>query len=274
MDKRKRDIVILVILTAFLVNYVIYFYIIVPKFNDLKNLKNQYNELQQKIEKAKELKAREDKINQEINELIKETEGINILTPNKIDTPQLIYDFYNYCKKYNVVGENIEFQLDENNIETNDDIKKIVEGINKEINANSKEEQSNLEQQNQTANENKDSSKFKKLDITLNVYCANDDLDKFLKNLDYITKRKLNVKLISISQVIENEANQQQETEQIDIQNEQEIDEHTKKIQGKLPVKIVFTQYLYIDSSVYENNYEYFDIKIGFEKIGDIFKNN
>lgn len=251
MEKNKRDIVVLLVLLTFLINYIFYSNVISPKLNSLKESKNKYNQLQEKINTAINLKIKEKSIKQEVEKLTKETEKLSVLTPNSIDTPQLIYDFYNYCKKHGVVGDTIEFQLEDD---------KQGEQTQEEL--DSKTQETNQDNQNQQQSTEKENLKV--LDITLDVYCSKEKLDEFLNNLNDITTRRLNIKSITISQP----------TQINTVVNEENvIDEHTQKIQGKLPVKIVFLQYIYLDGKNYKNNYDFFNIKLGFDKIGDIFKN-
>lgn len=248
MEKNKRDILILIVLMTFLINYVIYFYIISPKLNNLKNSKSKHEELQEKINTASNLKIQEKTLKEEVEKLTNDTGKISQLMPSKIDTPQLIYDFYNYCKKHNVIGQSIEFQLKENNQELQT---KEIDSITNETNQDN--------QSNQQITE-KRSSTLKVLDIALDVYCSKDKLDEFLNDLNNITTRRLNIKLITISQPT-----------QINTEDNL-IDEHKQMVQGKLPVKIIFKQYIYLDENDYKNNYDYFNIKVGFDTIGDLFK--
>lgn len=251
MEKNKRDFVILITLLTILINYSIFTLIVSSKLNKLKELKNKYNQLQENINTAINLKTNEKNILKEIEKLEKDTVEISQLTPNAIDTPQLIYDFYNYCIKYNAVGDTIQFQLEDNN-------QQAQLGQIEDLSGNL-----NQTEQNNQQSTNENSSNFKTLDISLDVYCSRDNIDEFLSNLNAITKRKLNIKSITISQPTEIN------TVQIEGNT---VDEHTQRIQGKLPVKIVFVHYLYFDGNEYKNDYNFFDLKLGFDRIADMFK--
>lgn len=236
MNKNKRDIVVLLVLATFLVNYVLYAYVVDKKLKKLKQLENKYYTLQESINNAIQLKSTQKQLEEEIKDLSIKVQEIDKLIPYSIDTPQLIYDFYNYCKRYNVIGDEIEFKLDEYSETTNE---------------------TQVEENQQQINEG-----IKRLDIILNVYSSKEDLTMFLNNLDSITERKLNIKSISISQTTSSQTSEEEVTN---------VEEN--KFLGKLPIKIVFTQYIYFDQQPHKNinKYTYLDMKIGFKQIQDMF---
>lgn len=256
MDKKKKDIILLIVLTAFLVNYIIYYYIVDNRLYSLRQKQNKYIELEEKINNLVQLSNKEQQLKKEIDLLSEQTRSIEKNIPYNIDTPQLLYDFYNYCKNHNVKGDNIEFQLDntQNNTESN-------ENITNSLAINTSNQNSNLTVNNVSHNNKTESNKLeiKKLNIILRVYSPRNQLDEFLKDLDKVTQRKLNISSIKISSG-ENSA-------------ENNLDDAVNS-KNMIAVEVVFYQYIFYDGTEHknENSYPFFNIKTGFDSISDMIK--
>ena len=106
MDKSKKEMLILIVIIFFGLNYALYEYYFIPKENTLKVNRQRYEEKEKRVSYLKEEQKNVGVLKSQIEELNKDTAVLD----NKINTPQLVTDFYITCKKYNVKGENISFQ--------------------------------------------------------------------------------------------------------------------------------------------------------------------
>lgn len=259
MDKKTKKVLLLIFLIFFLANYLLYIRIISLKIDNLNSSKMKYAENEERIEKYIQSKGKLDKIEAEIEELSEKTAQLNKLTVYNIDTPQLIYEFYNYCNEYGVYGDIIEFQLKENSDSSNNQTDQTSNTLNN-TNANDTQNETNKSSQISLKGNNEiQGEKLLKLSIDLSVYCTPAKLDAYLGNLNKITSRMLNVEVIDIVKVSE---------------NNDMINDTSNLKNGDLKVDIKFSHYLIDDGKYHtnDNNYEFFDAKVGFDKIGDMFK--
>ena len=109
MDKSKKEMLILILIVFFGLNYALFEYFFIPKNNILKVNKQRYEEKEVRVNYLKEQQENIGGLQSQIEDLNKQTAALD----NKINTPELVTDFYNTCKKYNVKGENISFQVAE-----------------------------------------------------------------------------------------------------------------------------------------------------------------
>ena len=109
MERDKKELLVLIVIIFLGLNYAFYEYYFIPKKISLESKKQSYKEKEGRLNYLKEQQKNIDVINKEIESLTKETEKLD----SKINTPQLVYDFYNVCKNYNVKGENVSFTLPE-----------------------------------------------------------------------------------------------------------------------------------------------------------------
>lgn len=172
MDKNKRDLMILIAIIFIGINYATYTYFISRKMESVQAFKNNYITKEEKLSEMEVKKALINQRKKEIEELKKKTSSFSNNVPSKIDTPGLIYDFYVACQKYKVTGDSISFQLLDNS-----DASK---------NANSEDEGNN---------------NVYTLTISLKVTGHKIDMETFIKSLDNITQRRLNVKSITLTTI-------------------------------------------------------------------------
>ncbi|WP_411682448.1 hypothetical protein [Clostridium thailandense] len=267
------------------VNYVIYTYFIKNELNSVNQARNKYMTQKQKLSDIKAKKQTIDTKKKELEKLKQKTANFDNMVPVKIDTPQLIYDFYNGCKLYGVTGQNISFQLLGNNNSSNNP------NVSSNSNGNNNVNSSNNINRQDTQN----NQKFYSLTIDLKITGDKGNVESFIKNLGVITKRMLNIKSISISSIEDNissmGSNNQGNTQNSNnIQNQLSINNANLTETGKkqsntsqknnlvnqLSAEIIFYQYIQDDKGSQENipnNYEFYDSqKEGFSSIADMFK--
>lgn len=172
MEKNKRDLMILIAIIFIGINYATYTYFISQKMKSTEAFKNNYIT---QAEKLSEMEVKRETIKQrkkEIEKFKKDTASFSSKIPSRVNTPELIYNFYTACQKYKVIGDSVSFQLLDNS-----EVDKADKGEN-EILSN--------------ANVNT-------LTINLKVTGHKIDIETFIKNLNTITKRKLNIKSIALA---------------------------------------------------------------------------
>ncbi|MEY7999868.1 type 4a pilus biogenesis protein PilO [Clostridium sp. Mt-5] len=236
MEKNKRDLMILIAILFIGFNYIIYNYFTSNKLKEIDKAKSTYISREDKLKNLKTVKKSIEGKREELKKLKQETSVFDSMVPSQIDTPQLIYDFYNKCKLSGVNGQKISFQLLKEN------------------------------------NDNKSNGNFHTLIIDLQISGSKAGVENFIKNLSSTTRRKLNVKSISITSKGENE--NQEESSNTDT-SALGGDGSTKP-EDELFSEIIFYQYIQGDgSSKVEtpDNYVFYDSrKQGFNSISDMFK--
>lgn len=177
MDKKKFEVMILVILLAFGLNYAIHSYYIEPQNAELKaaeqnynSLKNQVRELRFKEQDIKELKER-------VDAKLKEAEQSSEL-PDKEDNQKLIREFYEACIKYGVQGESLNFS---------------PQGAPPQLQG------SEVEGSSEDNNTKSEANNIKSQIITFTFNGEKAKVEKFLEDIRTISSRKLFVSSINIT---------------------------------------------------------------------------
>lgn len=168
MDKKTKDIILLTSLLFIILNVLIFNLYLSKRFVLVKESRVKYVEKKKRIEKYIEDEKKLPAYQKEVNKLKEGSIEILNMTSYNIDTPQLIYDFYNYCKKYGARGESITFKIDPRT------------GMDLIEKSNSKE-------------------KVLKFRIELNAVANKNVVDNFIDNFDKITKRTLALEEIDIT---------------------------------------------------------------------------
>ncbi|WP_139905514.1 hypothetical protein [Clostridium thermarum] len=107
MDKKKIEIITLLILVAIGINYAIYTYFVQPQNEELIVGEQNYNNLQDEVRNLR-LKSRDlENIKKRVDEKLKSLGGDNTLKP--ADNQSLIRDFYAACKQYGISGDTLSF---------------------------------------------------------------------------------------------------------------------------------------------------------------------
>ncbi|MFL0195450.1 hypothetical protein ACJDU8_07710 [Clostridium sp. WILCCON 0269] len=276
MEKNKRDLMILIALLFLGVNYASYNYFIKAQLNSAAQAKNKY------ITRKKELsdiKLKQQSIytkQKEIEKLKQETADFDSIAPVKVDTPQLIYDFYNGCKLSGITGQSISFELLNNNSNNN----------NKTSNSTSNTNTSNTNTNSSTTvQNNQNNGKFYTLSIDLKVMGNKSNVENFVKGLGTITKRKLNVKSITISS--QSSTASEGSNNGLDMGNQvpgnntnttngNQTDTGVAQISDELFSEIIFYEYIQDEGNSQINvpgDYVFYDSqKEGFNSISDMFK--
>lgn len=269
MDKNKRQIIILICLLTFIANYSIYTYYINPRLQKITDLKKSYEQKLNKLNSLEKEKANIYSLKKSVANLKVESEKLDDMAPREIDTPKLIYDFYNFCRLYGVTGDNIKFQLEaasetENNSENTD------------------------------ANKNNNSEKnsdlvLVSLTIDLSVKGNKQNIGNMLNNLNSVTDRKLNVKNIVLApaEMQQNEEGQQNNningnSQDVQIPNYVQNGPSGQGGNGvnitnlyEMMANITFVQYIQISNESYEQfkSYPFFDENDkGFGSFSEMFK--
>ena len=177
MDKKKFEIIILVVLLAIGLNYAIYSYYVQPQNAKLQaaeqsynNLKNQVRELRFKEQDIKELKER-------VEAKLKEAQQSSEF-PEKEDNQKLIREFYEACSKYGVQGEALSFS---------------PQGAPPQL------ERSETEGSAENSNSQSAVNNVKTQIITFTFNGEKAKVEKFLEAIRTISSRKLFISIIDIT---------------------------------------------------------------------------
>lgn len=173
MNKNQKELIILLLLVACVINYTFYNFYLADRLHILKGKKEIYIQSRNNLDYIKNESEHSSDISSQINKLKSQASAVDEKIPEYIDTPQLVYDFYTSCRNYKVQGESISFQLP---------------GGNKNSNG-----------QKSTGNNSSSISGLKTLAIQLNLTGSKENIEYFIKNLNNITKRKINVNSISLN---------------------------------------------------------------------------
>ncbi|WP_315119364.1 hypothetical protein [uncultured Clostridium sp.] len=253
MENSNKGIVIfLIIVIALSLNYMVYQYILQPKYNDLKVCKEEYIEREDELEELIKTKNNIKNVKNENEALKKSIEELDKLIAKEIDTPQLVYDFYKSCKDYGINGEEVEFSLSQEGfLEDEKDTREVKEN---EVKENEVKEKKLKEKEGELEED------IIRLEILLKVNGEKNNIEKYIKSLDKITKRKLNVKSIKLFSMDE-ENNLSPESIGIIRSN-------------YIEVEISFYHYVELSNEEIEKikKYDFYHNKIGFDSIPEMFR--
>lgn len=271
IDKTKKQLIVLILLVFFGANYAIANYAIIPKMNQLKAAQAEYQTQQARLNHLIEQKKKIGELEAELENINRQVAELNNIAPPSIDTPQLVYDFYNACLDYGLTGESISFELREQ-----------AQGNNPNPAAQTQEQQGDTNAQG-TSQQTNNASVNVRLSINLKVKGDKISIEEFLKNIDKITDRKLNVKSIAIT--VPKTENKQgtnniynPEVEMITPENEL----YGQNLAGsfdfldayEITTDIIFYHYVQLEGQERERvkQYDFEDTEIGFESIADMFE--
>jgi len=160
MDKNKKELIFLMFLVAFGVNYWVFSLYIKPGYEMLKKEQAAYENLEKKLERLTLAESRLQEIKRERETLEEKVSAMGEVFPDEMNTPLLAMEFYDSCKKYEVTGESLSFSTQSEKTEN-------LSGL--------------------TA-----------LPIILKIRGKKQRVEEYLKNLDDISGRKLSVERITI----------------------------------------------------------------------------
>ncbi|WP_416175895.1 hypothetical protein [Clostridium sp.] len=243
MEKNKRDLMILIAIIFIGVNYIIYTYFIKSQLDYVNETKQNYALKQKKLNDLENEKKSIDIKKKEIEDLKKQVVSYDVMVPKIVDTPQLIYDFYNQCSLYNITDSRINFELLDSTEVGN--------------------------------------SNFHRLEVDLKIEANKQDVEKFIENLNSITSRRLNVKEIKMylpsyedTTKGENGSSEVDDSESTDLFEDSDLEDSYFEDSDLLGAEITFNEYIKGDyKTVYPKNYVFYDSeKEGFGSISDMFK--
>ena len=265
MEKTKKQILLFIIIIIVGVGYVINEYIMAPKKLLIQEKSIQLEADKQKLNLLTSMISDVSSLNEEVAKLKKEAESIEEVTVKDINTPQLIFDFYNSCKDHGIKGENLVFQLadgDTNVDETTSEATDITD-------ENADENQTEVVTEGVTTeNTNNDISKIEatssllKLTIDLKVSGDKDKVEDYIRSLTTLTSRKINVKSIKLEATV------------AETITDEATGEETDQLTNEVNADISFNQYIFSNDEeiIRLKNYSFYDENIGYSNFADMFK--
>jgi len=160
MEKNKIEMILLMLLVAFGINYGAFSLYLKPRYDTLKKEQTAYENMKKRLEEIVLAESSLQEITWEKETLKEKVAALEEVFPDEMNTPLLTTEFYNSCKKYEITGESLSFS-------TQNDKTENLPGL--------------------TA-----------LPVTLKISGKKQRIEEFLKNLDKITGRKLSVERITI----------------------------------------------------------------------------
>ncbi|HEY8892273.1 MAG TPA: hypothetical protein VIM70_18725 [Clostridium sp.] len=281
MNKTKKQIIFLILIITVGICYSINTYIITP---EKLVIKQKAKEIQDYTQKLKLLKSKSDevvKLTMENKKLKEVADSIGDVTVKDIDTPQLIYDFYNSCIDYGIKGEDLVFQL----------VDSAAKGAEPTSGTTSSTTENNTTvntQTNITTNKANDINKTKVvsdlliLTIELKVSGDKNNVEKYIRNLNGLTTRKINVKSIKIEATdgavvgnnIATTGNVTNSVTQPGTTVLPGVITSTPSVTNQLTADIIFNQYLYTkDKDILRpSSYSFYNGNKGFTDFSSMFK--
>jgi len=277
MNKTKKQIILLIIIVLIGVGYAVNQYIIAPEKLLIQEKAKQVEADKQKLSLLKIQSTEAIKLKAEVAKLKLVAETIGDVTVADIDTPQLIFDFYTSCKKYGIKGENLVFQL----ADTNTKIDKATEGATVNPNSASTQQSAGNNQaivsptpttpssSAEVIDKTKATSDLIKLTIDLKVSGDKNKMEKYLKSLNTLTIRKINVKNIKLEATVAQDTNTQGAASTPDITST-----NVTIVSNQVTADITFNQYIYSNNKdiIRSSTYSFYDGKTGFSNFSDMFK--
>ena len=264
MSKIEKQIILFVIIVVMGAGYAINEYIIAPEklLMEQKAKQKQYdneklNSLKSKGSEAMKLKA-------EVEDLKQVAASIGDVTVSDIDTPQLIYDFYTSCKKYKIKGENLTFQLDDSNTKVDTPASGATVTTN-----------------NTDAAKPKTTTDLLKLTIELTISGDKNNIEKYIRSLNTLTSRKINVKSIKLGATVATVADNPtlpQDTTATPLTPNATLSPtpktETQSVTNQVTADIIFNQYIYSNGKAINRSstYSFYDANIGFTNFSELFK--
>jgi type IV pilus assembly protein PilO len=108
MDKKKLEVIVLVVLVIIGINYAIYSYYIQPQNSEIKTAEQNYNNLKAEVRGLKLKKQDLEEMKTRVDEKLKNP-GDTVLLPEQSDNQSMIRELYAACKQYGVVGDTLTF---------------------------------------------------------------------------------------------------------------------------------------------------------------------
>ncbi|MBC8062743.1 MAG: hypothetical protein H7Y18_19095 [Clostridiaceae bacterium] len=272
MSKTKKQILIFIVIILIGVGYAVNEYIITPEKLLIQQKVKQVEADKLKLVLLKSKSSEVVKLKAEVEELKQAAITIGDVTVKDIDTPQLTYDFYNSCKTYGIKGEDLAFQLVDNDTKVDKATNGSASKPSTEANAPVVSADGTTTVDN-TANidKTKTTSDLLKLTIELKVSGSKTKVEKYIRSLNTLTSRKINVKSIKLKATLANVVNAQGVTDTTIIPN---ISVISTPVTDQVTASIIFNQYVYGYNKdiLRSSSYSFYDGKTGLSDFSDMFK--
>lgn len=195
MNKNQKEYIAFIILVTVILNYAFYNFCLGPDLRTLNEKKISYNNTKQTLDKIEAQSKNLNSLNKELQKMKAQISSIDAEIPkNNINTPQLVYDFYNSCKKYNLDGSLIKFQLDNKSASTSGSGSTSGNSANLPVG-------------------------LERLTFELKASGNKSDAESFIRNLSNITSRTIAVESISLTAGVDSSSNQNSTSAQSSTQN-------------------------------------------------------
>jgi len=266
MNKTKKQIIFFILIVIVGVCYSVSTYIIIPKKVLLDKKAKDVQAQSLKLQSLKSKSSEVVKVKAEVAKLKEVANSIKDFATTDINTPQLVFDFYTSCTQYGIKGEDLIFQLADSNANAQDTNKTATSDnttVNDKTGATSNEA-------NSSNNATKTTTNLLKLTIELKVSGDKNKVEDYIRNLNALTLRKINVKSIRLEAIIGSSAGVNGAT----TNTLTPADTLAVTVSNQVTADIVFNQYIYTENKdiVRSSNYSFYDEKTGFTNFSDMFK--
>jgi len=304
MSKIKKQIIFFVLIVIVGICYSINTYIITPQKLVIEQKAKQVQEYTQKLKLLKGKSSEVISLTSEVTKLKQASNSLSDVTVKDINTPQLIYDFYTSCTEYEIKGEDLVFQLADSSSKSgsptsgttsnSDNSTTSQSASNNQSTTNNNNQGANINQTtvnaqtNAVANKTDNTTSAKpatdllKLTIELKVSGNKNNMEKYIRNLNVLTLRKINVQSIKLeatkATVSQNSAANTNGVENPQINPSPIVSPETETIAepvtDQVTADIIFNQYIYTKDKdiIRPSGYSFYDEKTGFSNFSDMFK--
>lgn len=177
MDKKKFEILILIIIVAFGLNYGLYEFYLKPQQQSLRNLEESYKNKKREIRDLKNKVDALQLLEESIDERLKSSGETGELG-EAVDNQKLIRDFYAACQQYGVQGDTL--------IIANDQAAPI---------------EGNIEEESAEDNLNPITDNLKAKTIVLTFSGEKAKVENFIKNIRNVSSKKLILSSVDLASV-------------------------------------------------------------------------
>jgi hypothetical protein len=112
MDKKKFEIIILMLLMAFGINYLTYTYFIKPQYDEAAAARDSYKKLENRIGDMKKKQKELPDLEKQVKEMASGKDGTRIF-PASADNQTIIREFYYACRQYGINGDTLTFSSED-----------------------------------------------------------------------------------------------------------------------------------------------------------------
>lgn len=263
MNKIKKQIILFIIIIVIGACYTINEYIITPKKLQIEQKANELQADKEKLELLKSKSSEVAKLKEEVAKLKEVADSIGDVTVKDIDTPQLVFDFYSSCTVYGIQGDDLIFQLADSSASV-----ETTPSRTSSDGTTVKTETNTTTNKTEDTNNAESTTDLLKFTIDLKVIGDKNKVEKYIRSLNTLTARKINVVSIKLESAQGRTANNNATNTQGSTNTE--IIANTTL----LTADIVFNQYIYSNGEniIHPSKYTFYEENIGFSNFSDMFK--